>query len=203
VPDLPAFLLVAVVVIVTPGADTALTIRNTLLGGRRAGIATALGVGLGQATWTVATSVGVAALLVAAAPAFFAVRLVGAGYLLYLGGTSLWSAFRGVPRVALSSPQRPAAAARQGLLSNLTNPKMIVFFPSLLPQFVTQDAPAFATLLALGLVFCFMTVVWLTAYALVVARAGDLLKRSRVRRAIDAVSGAVLLAFGVRVAVSR
>src|SRR5207244_4256685 len=114
--------------IVTPGPDTALTIRNTLVGGRPAGIATAVGVALGQGTWSLATSVGVSALLVAAEPAFAALKLAGAAYLIYLGAQSLWSAYR--------------------------------------------------------------------------ARAGDVLRRSGIRRAIEAVTGVVLVAFGIRVAVS-
>ncbi len=204
--DLAGFVALAIVVIVTPGPDTALTIRNTLVGGRPAGLATAVGVALGQATWSVATSVGVAALLVAAEPAFAALKFAGAAYLIYLGAQSLWSAFRrrpSHPPVDRSvARMRTATALRQGVLSNLTNPKMAVFFPSLLPQFVAADAPPFFTLLALGMLFCLMTLAWLTAYAFAVTRAGDVLRRSAVRRTIEAVTGAVLLAFGIRVALS-
>jgi threonine/homoserine/homoserine lactone efflux protein len=205
VTDLPGFVALAIVVIVTPGPDTALTIRNTLVGGRSSGVATAVGVALGQATWSLATSVGVAALLVAAEPAFAALKLAGAAYLIYLGAQSLWSAFRGRPtHLSMDHPvvRVPAKTAlRQGILSNLTNPKMAVFFPSLLPQFVAPDAPPFLALLALGIVFCLMTLTWLTGYAFAVARAGDVLRRSPVRRAIEAVTGVVLVAFGIRVAV--
>ena len=203
--DLAGFVALAIVVIVTPGPDTALTIRNTLMGGRLSGIATAVGVALGQATWSLATSVGVAALLVAAEPAFAALKLAGAAYLIYLGAQSLWSAFRGRP--AHSTVEHPVArvrattSLRQGILSNLTNPKMALFFPSLLPQFVAPDAPPFFALLALGILFCLMTLTWLTGYAFAVARAGDVLRRSPVRRAIEAVTGVVLVALGIRVAV--
>jgi threonine/homoserine/homoserine lactone efflux protein len=203
--DIAGFVALAIVVIVTPGPDTALTIRNTLVGGRPAGVATAIGVALGQATWSVATSVGVAALLVAAEPAFAALKLAGAVYLIYLGAQSLWSAFRGRPAHPTldraGARVRTGTALRQGVLSNLTNPKMAVFFPSLLPQFVAADAPPFLALLALGILFCVMTLTWLTGYAFAVARAGDVLRRSAVRRTIEAVTGLVLVAFGVRVAV--
>jgi len=203
--DLAGFVALAIVIIVTPGPDTALTIRNTLVGGRSAGIATAIGVALGQATWSLATSIGIAALLVAAEPAFVALKLAGAAYLIYLGAQSLWSAFRG--RATHSTLERgvahvpTATALRQGVLSNLTNPKMAVFFPSLLPQFVAADAPPFLALFALGILFCSMTLAWLTGYAFAVARAGDVLRRSVVRRGIEAISGVVLVAFGIRVAV--
>ena len=205
--DLVGFVALAIVVIVTPGPDTALTIRNTLVGGRPAGIATAIGVALGQATWSLATSVGVAALLVAAEPAFAALKLVGAAYLVYLGVQSLWSALRGHradPAVAGSVPRvQTPRALRQGFVSNLSNPKMAVFFPSLLPQFVAVDAPPFFALLALGVLFCVMTLTWLTGYAFAVARAGDVLRRSTVRRTVEAITGIVLVAFGIRVAAVR
>jgi threonine/homoserine/homoserine lactone efflux protein len=197
------FVALAIVVIVTPGPDTALTIRNTLVNGRLAGIATAIGVALGPATWSLATSVGVSALLVAAEPAFAALKLAGAAYLLYLGPQSLLAAYRGRPAqpTADGSPTgTDSDRSATGDPEHLTNPKMAVFFPSLLPQFVAADAPPFLPLLTLGVFFCVMTLTWLTASAFVVARAGDILRRSAVRRAIEAVTGVVLVAFGIRVA---
>jgi threonine/homoserine/homoserine lactone efflux protein len=191
-------------VIVTPGPDTALTIRNTLLGARRAGVFTALGVVTGQAVWGLATAFGVAALLRASEPAFTALKLAGAAYLIYLGAQSLVAAVRrrasARPLTEQKSPQLAATAAyRQGVISNLGNPKMAAFFPSLLPQF----ASSFAGLMALGLAFCVLTLVWLTAYAVVVGKAGDVLRRSAVRRALDAAMGAVMIALGLRIATDR
>jgi threonine/homoserine/homoserine lactone efflux protein len=90
-------------------------------------------------------------------------------------------------------------AFRQGLFSNLGNPKMAAFFPSLLPQF----AHSFSALIALGLVFSAMTLAWLTGYAFAVARAGETLRRPTVRRALEAVTGAVLVALGLRLATER
>jgi len=188
--ELLAFLGVSALVIVTPGQDTALTIRNTLLGGRAAGMCTAVGVSAGQATWTVCTSVGIGALLVASEPAFVALKLAGSAYLVFLGLQALFGRTR---RVVLARGRvTPVRALRQGVLSNLANPKMLVFFTSLLPQF----ASSFAGLLALGLVFCTMTLVWLS----VVARAEALLHRARVRRAIERLTGTVLIALGLRLA---
>jgi threonine/homoserine/homoserine lactone efflux protein len=190
-----------VLVIVTPGQDTALTIRNSLAGGRRAGVLTAAGVSAGQAVWALATSVGIAALIVAFEPAFVALKLAGAAFLVYLGVQALLSALRGVrsERTVGRAGLGGAAAFRQGVVSNLGNPKMAVFFTGLLPQF----ADSFAGLLALGLLFCSLTFAWLSAYAVLVARAGDLFRRPAVRRAFDAVLGAVLAALGIRLATSR
>jgi threonine/homoserine/homoserine lactone efflux protein len=195
------FLGVSALVIATPGQDTALTIRNTLLGSRATGVATALGVGAGQAAWTAATVLGVGALLAASEPAFAALRLAGAAYLVWLGARTLWTAARsaGSTRHGGRAARRPAVAFRQGLLSNLGNPKMLAFFTSLLPQFSSTGAG----LLAHGLIFCALTTIWLSGYAVVVSRARALLDRGRVRRALDAVTGTVLVAFGVRLAAER
>jgi threonine/homoserine/homoserine lactone efflux protein len=196
-----AFLAVSALVIVTPGQDTALTIRNTLARGRRGGVHTAAGVALGQLVWALAASAGLVALLSAWEPAFLALRIAGAAYLLYLGLAALRSAFTRArePSVVLDERLRTPPLA-QGLLSNLGNPKMAVFFTSLLPQFAPHGS--FAGLFALGLVFCSLTLVWLSAYALAVSRASELLRRSRVWRAAEALTGAVLVALGVRVAAS-
>jgi threonine/homoserine/homoserine lactone efflux protein len=192
-----AFLGVSALVIVTPGQDTALTIRNTLTRGRPGGIQTATGVALGQLVWALSASVGVAAVLRAWEPAFVALRLAGAAYLLYLGAVALRSALSRARPDPLPNRQK-SDPLRQGLLSNLANPKMAIFFTSLLPQFAPHGS--FATLFALGAVFCAMTLVWLSAYAVVVSKAGALLRRSGLRRGIEAVTGTVLVALGLRLA---
>jgi threonine/homoserine/homoserine lactone efflux protein len=202
-----AFLAISAVVIVTPGQDTALTIRNTLVGGRRAGTATAIGVAGGQLVWTIAASAGITALLVASEPVFTAVRLAGALYLVYLGGSTLWDAWHGTtkaghePRAAGSSATGTAERSfRQGLLSNLGNPKMVIFFSSLLPQFAPAVGPTFAGMLGLGVMFCTMTLVWLAAYAWLIARVGVVLRRTGIRRLLDTIAGVILIALGLRLA---
>jgi threonine/homoserine/homoserine lactone efflux protein len=181
-----AFLAVAAVVIVAPGPDFALTVRNTIRGG---GVATALGVATGQVVWAVATAAGVAAMLAASHPAFVALRLAGAAYLVWLGVATLLARGAPVPLRRVGSPYR------QGLVSNLANPKMPVFFLSLLPQF----GASFLTLAAHGLVFAAMTLGWLSF----VSRGASLLLVPRVRRFVDVVTGVVLVALGLRLASER
>ena len=201
--QLASFLVVSVLVIVTPGQDTALTIRNTLVGGRRAGRLTAAGVSSGQVVWALATAAGVAAVLRASQPGFLALRIVGAAYLVFLGAQSLRRALRRervrTPTAACSQRISGRAAFRQGLFSNLGNPKMAVFFVSLLPQFASRG-DAFLSAFLLGLVFSTLTLVWLAGYAALVSRAGDILRRPAVSRAIEGVTGTVLLGLGIRVA---
>jgi len=202
-----AFLTVSLLVIVTPGQDTALTIRNSLSGGRRGGVCTAAGVATGQLTWAIATGAGLSALVVASHGAFVALRLAGAAYLVYLGTKSIHAAIRSDPQVE-HLPTRPARGAtparayRQGVISNLSNPKIAAFFTGMLPAFA-GPRPGFVALVALGTAFATMTLAWLTAYTVVVARLRDVVRRTRVRRALEAATGTTLLALGARVATER
>jgi RhtB (resistance to homoserine/threonine) family protein len=200
--QLVSFLAVSAVLIVAPGPDMALVARYALLGGRRAALVASIGVSTGLTIWTLAASVGLAALLRQSEPAFVALKIVGVTYLVYLGAQALRTVWR--PReTAATAPQvRTRHAFRQGLLSNLGNPKIAVFFTSFLPQFTTAGA-SFLSLLVLGLLFCAMTFAWLVGYGAVVAKAGDILRRPQVRRVLEGLTGAVLIAFGVRLATER
>jgi threonine/homoserine/homoserine lactone efflux protein len=200
--SLVAFVAVSAVVICTPGQDTALTIRNTLGGGRRSGVATAAGVALGQATWTLAASAGIVAVLSASEPAFRALKLAGAAYLVYLGAQSLHAALlrrTREPSIGGKGSNAASRALRQGIVSNLGNPKMAVFFASLLPQFAGGVSASFLPLLALGLLFCALTLAWLTLYAFAIDRLRHLVT-GPARRALDAMTGLVLVGLGVRLA---
>jgi threonine/homoserine/homoserine lactone efflux protein len=204
--DVIAFLGVSALVITTPGPDTALTIRNTIGGRRPAGIATALGVASGQAVWTLAAAAGVAAVIVASQEAFLLLRIVGASYLILLGFRTIWRAWfgRATPQEEpRGSAVPPPIAFRQGLISNLANPKMVAFFTSIFPQFTPAGSPAFPVLLVMGLAFCAMTFLWLSAYVTLVVRAGASFRRSRIRRGLEALLGTVLVALGVRLALTH
>jgi threonine/homoserine/homoserine lactone efflux protein len=198
------FLGVSALVICTPGQDTALTIRNTLLGGRSGGAATALGVSAGTGIWTLAVSAGLAVILVASGPLFLAVRLAGAAYLIYLGVHSFMKAAThadGTVEHATRTEARLSSAAAfwQGLVSNLSNAKMVAFFISLLPPFAGPH-PTFVVLLALGMNFSLLTLAWLAGYAFAVHRVRRVLTRPSIRRGLDAVLGAVLVGLGLRLA---
>src|SRR5262245_11839650 len=153
------FLGLSIVVIATPGPDTALTVRNTLLGGRSAGTFTALGVSMGQVTWTVATSVGLVAVLLASKPIFQTLKLIGGAYLVYLGVRSLFAACQRAPRTegvvgrSAGTSLARSTALRQGIINNLANPKIAVFFASVLPQFAPSGDGMLGRLLWLGVLF--------------------------------------------------
>jgi threonine/homoserine/homoserine lactone efflux protein len=189
----------AVLIALTPGADTALVVRNALVAGAAAARRTALGTAAGLMVWGAASACGVAAVLNASAEAYTTVKLAGAAYLIWLGIQAIRHAGAHGP----GDGARAGSPFRQGLLCNLLNPKAGVFFTALLPQFVSPQDPALAVSLLMTAIAAAASLVWLTVYATLVPRAGDVLRRPPVRRALDRVTGTVLIGLGVRLALSR
>ena len=201
------FIAVSVVIVITPGPDTLLVTRNALVHGRGAALGTVAGISLGLVAWIAAACLGIAALLRESAVAFDVLKIAGAVYLVWLGIGALRAAharssvaFEQAAGAARASPRN---GLRQGLLCNLGNPKIAIFFTSLLPQFVSGHRPGVAPFLVLGGVFALLGLAWLTGYALLAARLATLLRRPTVRAALDAISGVVLVAVGVRLALER
>lgn len=210
--QLIAFAGVAALVTVTPGADMALVTAVTLRSGPRAGLLAAAGISVGVLTWAVASAVGLSALLAASATAFTVVKLAGAAYLILLGVQALWQARAGAAD-APTAPghDRPAPPEdgrrallrplRQGLTTNLLNPKIAVFYTSLLPQFIRPGDPVLLRSVLLAGVHVALGMAWLAWYASVLGRLGARLRRPRVRRVLQRATGTVLVALGVRLAV--
>ena len=195
------FLGVVALLTITPGADMAMVARSVVTGGRREAFATTLGISAGCLAWAVASALGVAALLAASQTAYDALRLVGAAYLVWLGVQSLLAARRGhrqeTPAPGGSSP------FRQGLLTNLFNPKIAVFYSTFLPQFIGPGDPALLISMLLAGVHIALGIAWLSLYAWLLARAVEAFRGSRVRRALDALTGTVLVGLGARLALER
>jgi threonine/homoserine/homoserine lactone efflux protein len=195
----------------SPGPDFVIMLRNVLSGGRRAGLGCAAGIASGVLVWAVVTSIGIAGLLAASAVAFTAVKLVGAAYLVLLGIQSLLAARRGGYEQAgepdgapdVGQARRSAFTAyRQGLVTNLFNPKVAVFFLALWPQFLPHDATLTDTAI-LTAVPALTSLVWFVVLANVVTALRRFLTASKVRRTIDAVMGTLLVGIGVRIALSQ
>lgn len=204
---LVVYLGVVVAVALLPGPDTAVVTRNALVHGREAALGSALGINIGLIVWTAATALGVAAILRGSATLYAALKLAGALYLIWLGARTLWASRR-VPADAVLQARTPRAVSgrgglAQGLLSNLSNPKVGIFFTSLLPQFVSPHAAALPQMLLLGGVFIAFNLAWMVTYALAAARLSGVLSRTRVKAAIDRVSGLVLVGVGVGLALER
>ncbi len=200
--DLAPYFVLSILLIVAPGPDTAMVTKNALFGGRRGGIYCAIGVAAGLAIWTVAAALGLAALLHASSVAFFVLKLAGALYLIWVGVQMLRS--RGLdPTAGGTRTVERRKAVRQGLLCDLGNPKVGVFFTSFLPQFVHGDGSAFLPLVLLGLIFVVLTFAWLTLYAVVIGRGTSFLRRPRVRLWLDRFTGVVFVGFGIRLALEK
>jgi threonine/homoserine/homoserine lactone efflux protein len=199
-----ALLFVGIVALltITPGADMAMVARSVFTGGRRAAFATTLGISAGCLAWAFASALGVAAVLAASQTAYDALRLVGAVYLVWLGVQSLLAARRG-EQPAVEAGGRSSSPFRQGLLTNLFNPKIAVFYSTFLPQFIAPGDSALAVSMLLACVHIAFGIVWLSLYAWLLARAVEAFKGSRLRRALDALTGTVLVALGLRLAVER
>ncbi len=200
-----AFVGIAALLTVTPGADMALVTRSAVSAGRRPAFFTTLGICTGLLVWATVSALGLAGLLETSATAYDTLKLAGAAYLIGLGAVSLWRARRdptALPEDAAPVSRRSVQAYRQGLLNNLLNPKIAVFYSSFLPQFVGPDDPVLATSLLLAAVHAVMGVAWLTGYAWALTQLGAVLRRPRVRRGLEAFTGTVLVGFGLRLALA-
>jgi threonine/homoserine/homoserine lactone efflux protein len=197
------FLAFAIVLILIPGPDFAVVTKNTLAGGRRRGRWTALGVTSSNVVQGTAAASGLSALIVRAQPVFEAIKWAGVAYLVFLGAQALRSAIRGEYQPLETGEPAAAGAAfggwRQGFLSNLTNPKVLIFYLAVLPQFL---APGIATgwLLAFAWSHALLSLIYLLVLTTGLHRARQLLLRRKVRRALDGTTGAVLLGFSARLA---
>ena len=201
--DLAGFVAVAVLVVITPGPDMTLVARNTFAGGRMAGLATSAGTCSGLLVHAIAAALGLSAVVLASSQAFTVVKIAGAVYLVFLGIRTIVAAGRDTASAHGPKTADPRTAYRQGLLTNVLNPKVAVFFLSLLPQFV-RPGPGFTTrLLLLSGLFIVMGLVWLTAYTLVLHAVRATARRPRVRKAIETITGVVLVALGARLALER
>ena len=202
------FVGVSAIVILLPGPDTVVVTKNLLLHGRRTALASSLGVGAGLSVWTLAAAIGVASLLKASAVAFTVLKLGGAAYLIWLGVQAFRTAgdpIEGAPIAGAASGRRQStlgglAGFRQGMLSDLANPKIGIFFTSLLPQFVDPGRPVLLPSLILGAVFVAMTIAWLAAYCVLAARLIHMITRPSVRTVMDRITGTVLIGLGLRLA---
>ena len=183
------------VLTVLPGPDVAVVTRVALGQGGRAALRTALGIVCGLLVWGALTAAGLAAVLAASAAAYAVVRVAGGAYLVWLGLRTLLR--RDAP---VGTPARAAGRPwRTGLVTNLLHPKIAVFYTGLLPALVPDGAPHAPALLGLVLAHAVLSLAWLAACAAAVTRVAAALRRPRVRRALDAVTGLVLVGFGVRV----
>jgi threonine/homoserine/homoserine lactone efflux protein len=197
---------IVVAIVLLPGPDTAVVTKNALVHGRDAALGSALGSNVGVSIWTLATALGVAAVLKSSATVYDALKLIGALYLVWIGIRTLWDSRRAGDAGGRARPVRVVDARggfRQGLMTDLANPKVGIFFTSLLPQFVSPHGSALIQMLILGAIYIAFSLVWMCGYALAAVRLSHVLSRARVKAGIDRFSGLVLVGVGIRLAIER
>jgi threonine/homoserine/homoserine lactone efflux protein len=210
--DFASFALVAGLVTIIPGLDTALVVRTTVTQGRRRGFAAALGINTGVLVWGAAAAVGVSALLAASQLAYDVVRAAGAAYLVWLGSTMLWRTWtrRGTARRDAASAEpaesRPRESAvrtwLRGATANLLNPKIGAFYLAMLPQFIPAHSSHLLMGLALAGIHDAEGLIWFTALISAVHLARRFLDSNRVHKIMDRITGTVLIGFGIKLALS-
>ncbi|WP_242906617.1 LysE family translocator [Actinomadura terrae] len=201
-----AFALVAALITITPGLDTMLVVRTTVTSGRRTGLLTAAGVASGCLAWAMASAAGLTALLAASRIAFDVLRVAGACYLLWLGAQALWRTRRGGSAGPEETPDAALgglAAWRTGFVTNALNPKVGVFYMSLLPQFYPQGAPVFGTSALFAAIHVTESLLWLSVVVGAAGAARRVLSRPAVKRRLQQVTGIAFIGFGLRLATER
>ncbi|HEV7676983.1 MAG TPA: LysE family translocator [Candidatus Dormibacteraeota bacterium] len=207
-----AFVLVAALLTITPGVDMALVIRNTVAGGRSVGLRTSAGVACGLVSWGLLSAMGVSALVAASRVAYDVLRFAGAAYLIWLGVRALLATRTRAGEPAAGSgevgqlPPRARAVRRPfrtGILNNLLNPKIGVFYATLLPQFIPAGASVLGVSVLLAAIHAVEGILWLSLLTVVVSRAGSVMRRPAVRRRLERLTGVVLIGFGARIALEH
>ncbi len=189
------FLLMTLFVVMSPGVDTALITKRTISGSKKDGIWMAIGISLGSLGHTIAVTCGLSALLFQSAWAFQTLKWVGALYLIYLGIQSLWVR-KNTEEGAQVEPKRSPLI--QGLLSNLLNPKVLIFFLTFLPQFVTDTDRAMASFLLMGLTYTLLSLIWFILYVICLHYIREWLLSPIVQRWMEGATGVVLILFGIK-----
>jgi RhtB (resistance to homoserine/threonine) family protein len=206
-----AFAGIAALLTITPGADTMMILRSVFTRGQKAGVLTMIGICSGLFFHATLSALGLSLILVRSATAFEAVKFLGACYLIYLGCQSLWRARRG-GRSGLSSFEESSAEAIkkanwrsffEGMMTNLLNPKVAIFYLAFLPQFISPHDWVFGKSVLLASIHFTQGIVWYSILIFFLGRMRALLTQPRVRRVLEAISGAILVGFGLRLAVER
>jgi len=197
-----AFIAAATILTITPGVDTAMVLRAAATEGPRSAIFAGVGISVGCLIWAGAVSLGLGALLQASELAYAILKWIGAAYLVWLGLKMLFN-----PRTAWADQANDApkglAAMRAGFFTNITNPKVGVFYVTFLPQFIPAGANVAAYSFLLALVHIALSVIWFAALIAATVPLGRALRRPNVVKILDCITGGVFIAFGLRLAISR
>jgi RhtB (resistance to homoserine/threonine) family protein len=205
--DLFTFLLLSLFVVMSPGIDTALITKRTISDGRKDGFKMALGITAGSLVHTLAVAFGLSAILMQSAIAFEIVKYVGAIYLIYLGVSSFITRKNKQPhnneQYNEGSGSRSKSAFKQGLISNVLNPKVAMFFITFLPQFVINGNNVTAQLITMGVIYTLLSITWFFIYVFFINYLREWLMSAKVQKIMDKTTGLVLIGFGLKLALEK
>lgn len=194
-----SYLLIVVLIVLAPGPDTMVMLKNSLSGGTRGGLLATAGIFVANSVQGTAAALGLGVVIAQSQPVFVTLKWVGAAYLVFLGFQALRGAWRGdYSGVAAAKQQRASGFRRfrEGFLSNITNPKVLVLYLSVLPQFLDPVTTSAWDALLLAYTVAVLGAIWLMMLLLFVHRVRTWLERRKVRRALDGVTGTALVGFG-------
>lgn len=203
--SIPLFIIACVLLIILPGPDTAIVTKNTVVAGRKGGMQTMLGSCVGLSIHTIAAVAGLSAIIVKSAVAFTVLKYVGAAYLCYLGVRTLMNMRAKKTDVdeELLVEAKGSSYFKQGFITNVTNPKVAVFFLTFLPQFLAPGADAFWSFLVMGIIYTVLTFAWFFFYVVLLDKVRNFMKRPATQASIEAITGVVLIGFGIKLAFEK
>ena len=203
--SIPLFIIACVLLIILPGPDTAIVTKNTVVAGRKGGMQTMLGSCVGLSIHTIAAVAGLSAIIVKSAVAFTVLKYVGAAYLCYLGVRTLMNMRAKKTDVdeELLVEAKGSSYFKQGFITNVTNPKVAVFFLTFLPQFLAPGADAFWSFLVMGIIYTVLTFAWFFFYVVLLDKVRNFMKRPATQASIEAITGVVLIGFGIKLACEK
>jgi len=203
--DFFAFLVLSLFVIMSPGIDTALITKRTIASGKKDGYKIALGITLGCLVHTLAAAFGLSAILLKSALAFEMIKYVGAAYLIYLGVSSILmrssTTNNGNNNQSVTSERK--SAFTQGLLSNVLNPKVAMFFLTFLPQFVNTGTNATQQFILMGVIYAILSITWFFVYVFFINYLREWLMSPKIQQAMDKATGLILIGFGLKLAMEK
>lgn len=205
----PLFMFSIMVLLITPGPDLAYVIGQSIANGRRSGVISAAGVALGSCTHTIASAIGLTALIAASPAMFTVIKYLGAAYLIYLGSRMIWSTFITRPQRQDDANPHPAINTRnllsRGFITTITNPKVLLFFVAFFPQFVIVDGAHQAlSFLVLGITYAIAGFLTDATFALLAgSAAGAVSGNNRLHSWLDRIVGITFISLGIRIALTR
>lgn len=199
------FTIACVLLIILPGPDTAIVTKNTIVNGQKGGFQTMVGSCVGLSIHTIATVAGLSAIIVKSAVAFTFIKYVGAAYLCYLGIKTLLN--MRVKNLEIDDIPKIEAKGnsyfKQGLITNVTNPKVAVFFLTFLPQFLAEGSEPFWPFLTMGIIYIVLTFIWFALYVFLLNKIRNFMKKPATQAIIEMLTGAVLIGFGLKLAFEK